>query len=359
MNVNIALNLLRRFVFWELVVVVSLVCPWTAIAEEPPEVLQKWLQPQQWERDTDGPILSLGESGDFDDTHLFAPSVARLEDEYYLWYSGSTGKVKERVFHLGLATSKDGRSFTKSNPNPVYQFGDGKHSIMTTTFLRKNDGTPIKEDGKLRMWFSSTDFTNPSGFHGLYESFSDDGIHWSDPNGPLLEAVYAPTILKEGDQYRMWYTDVSADPWCIRAAESHDGRAWDVHPKPVLEVSAKWEKSRLFYPCVMQTEGVYLMWYGSYWSDRPQTTAIGMAASVDGYTWFRNPDNPVLRPDSTRSWESHYTTSQSVIRDADGRFRIWYASRRQPPFVNKYFAINTAKWSGPEPLKSNSGTDGK
>jgi len=48
-----------------------------------------------------------------------------------------------------------------------------------------------------------------------------------------------------------------------------------------------------------------------------------------------------------RPWESHYTTSQSVIRNADGSFRIWYASREQPPFVNNYFAINTATCRGP------------
>jgi hypothetical protein len=32
------------------------------------------------------------------------------------------------------------------------------------------------------------------------------------------------------------------------------------------------------------------------------------------------------------------------MRLDDGSFRIWYASRRKPPFVNKYFAINTAVW---------------
>jgi hypothetical protein len=28
----------------------------------------------------------------------------------------------------------------------------------------------------------------------------------------------------------------------------------------------------------------------------------------------------------------------------DGRFRIWYASRKAPPFHNLYFAINSAVW---------------
>src|SRR5262245_23640417 len=40
--------------------------------DEPPRELARWLGPQQWERDTAGPILSLGAAGDFDDMHIFA-----------------------------------------------------------------------------------------------------------------------------------------------------------------------------------------------------------------------------------------------------------------------------------------------
>jgi hypothetical protein len=273
--------------------------------------------------------------------------VANLDGTYHLWYCGSTGIVAERVFDLGLATSRDGRRFEKHSPNPVFRFGDGKHSILTATLLRRPDGSLLRENGKLRMWFSSTHFAGETGHHALYESQSSDGVHWSAPSASLLDHVYAPTILKEGRNYRMWYTDVSGDPWVMRLATSTDGQRWRVHPDPVLQPESQWEKSRLFYPAVLKADGVYLMWYGSYWSDRRNTTAIGLAASLDGYQWYRNPHNPVLRPVAERPWESHYTTSQSVIRQADGSFRIWYASRKQPPFVNKYFAINTATWEGP------------
>lgn len=312
-----------------------------------PDKLQKWLLPQLWKRDTDGPIIELGKTGSFDDTHLFAPCVARLDDGYHLWYSGSQGTVAERVFDLGLATSTNGRDFTKHPRNPVFHFGDRKHSILTATLLRLPDGSVLREDGKLRMWFSSTYFSGGTGHHALYETFSLDGVAWEAPSEALLDGVYAPTILKEGNEYRMWYTDVSGPVWVIRLATSTDGRRWIVHPDPLLKPEADWERSRLFYPAVLKADGVYLMWYGSYWSERPNTTAIGMAASLDGHRWFRNPHNPVLRPDPQRPWESHYTTSQSVLRNQDGSFRVWYASRKKPPFVNKYFALNTATWQGP------------
>jgi hypothetical protein len=78
-----------------------------------------------------------------------------------------------------------------------------------------------------------------------------------------------------------------------------------------------------------------------------QKTALGFAVSRDGRQWTKSPHNPVLQPDENRPWESHYVTSQSLIRMADGSWRIWYASRTKPPFVHKYFAIGTAKWKGP------------
>src|SRR4029079_19132529 len=60
--------------------------------------------------------------------------------------------------------------------------------------------------------------------------------------------------------------------------------------------------------------------------------------------------NPVHRPDPSRPWESNYVGSGCVMRLPDGSFRYWYASRKQPPFNNLYFAINTAHWSGPAPF---------
>ncbi len=321
-------------------------------ARDIPDSLKRWLQPQDWQRDTAGPVLSLGEARAFDDTHIFAPCVARRDGEYMLWYSGSTGAVAQRGFSLGMATSKDGRGFARSSHGPVLKFSDGKRSVLTATLLRDPDGTPIAENGRLRMWFSATDFTDGTGRHALYESTSQDGAQWGEPSEALLEGVYAPTIIKETtddgeDAYRMWYTDVSSGDWTIRTATSQDGREWDVHPDSVLTAEAEWEQNRLFYPTVLKVDGVYLMWYGSYWSARANTTAIGFAVSSDGIHWHRNPHSPVLTPVEDRAWESHYTTSQSVIRQDDGSFRIWYASRKQPPFVNKYFAINTAIWAGP------------
>lgn len=319
-----------------------------ACADEPSSQVAHWLQPQVWQRDNDGPVLSLGKKGEFDDTHMFAPMVAVENGEHMLWYCGSQGDVANRVFQMGLATSQGGAHFAKQSMNPVFSFEDKAHSVLTPTLLKNVDGTPIREKGKLRMWFSSTAFKAGGKVHTLHEATSVDGKKWSAPSQPQLEDIYAPTVITESGKYRMWYTDVKNEPWIFRYAESDDGKQWHVAPDPILTMTQKWEKGRLFYPTVIKVDDIYLMWYGSYWSARPQTTALGFAASSDGIHWHKHPQNPVLRPDPSRNWESHYVTSQSVIRYADGRFRIWYASRKSPPFINKYFAINTATWLGPK-----------
>lgn len=58
--------------------------------QQPPELVP-WLTDQKWHRDVDGPVLSLGSPGEFDDTHIFAPTVARENGKYLMWYCGSRG----------------------------------------------------------------------------------------------------------------------------------------------------------------------------------------------------------------------------------------------------------------------------
>lgn len=319
--------------------------------------LRRWLGPQVWQRDAEGPILSLGEAGQFDDTHIFAPSVARDEGRFLLWYCGSRGfahdlakvrKPDERVFKLGLATSSDGKRFQRHMANPVFALDDPKRSILTPSVLRNADGSILREAGKMRMWFSSGTLGGGGRVQAIQETSSTDGIHWSEPSPVEIERAYAPTVIKTDVGYEMWYTVPGSYPWLMNHARSDDGKQWQVTPQPVLKVTQEWEHLLQIYPNVMKIGKVYLMWYASYLTSDRETTAIGFAASTDGVTWHKHPRNPVLRPDPARSWESHYVSSHSVMRLPDGSFRIWYASRKAPPFNNLYYALNTAHWTGPD-----------
>jgi hypothetical protein len=220
--------------------------------------------------------------------------------------------------------------------------------VLTPTLLRHPDGSAHRQDGKYRMWFSASDLTTEGGLYTLHETTSLDGLTWAAPSEPQLEHVYAPTIIVEDGVYRLWYTDVEREPWSIRYAESDDGCDWRATADAVLVIDQLWEHQRLFYPTVLKADGQYVMWYGSYShaAGQEMRTALGCAVSEDGRYWHKNPHNPVFGPEPLNEWESHYTTSQSVLRLRDGSWRIWYASRQAPPFDHKYFAMGTARWTG-------------
>jgi hypothetical protein len=338
--------------------------PRAIAADEVPPQIKPWLVPQKWQRDTDEPALSLGEKGAFDDTHMFAPMVARDGQRFLMWYCGSRGFAydlskertpDERVFSLGLATSDDGKRFMRSGTAPAFSLDDKRRSVLTPTVLRNPDGSLVREDGKLRMWFSSATFSGGGAVQSIQETTSADGVSWSQPSEVQIERAYAPSVIKTDAGYEMWYTVPGKYPWLMMHARSDDGRRWSTSKESVLNVSQDWERYVQIYPSVMKIGDVYLMWYASYWKgeqsaadeDVRNKTAIGFAASLDGERWYKHPQNPVLRPDPRRSWESHYASSQSVVRLADGSFRIWYASRKAPPFKNLYFSLNTAHWAGP------------
>ena len=202
------------------------------------------------------------------------------------------------------------------------------------------------------MWFSSCHFPSRSTRHSLHETNSLDGLAWEEPSGAQVEDAYAPTIIRDGCIYRMWFTDLRTEPWSFRTAQSDDGHHWTVAHDAVMQVDQEWEHKRLFYPTVLKLGEVYLMWYGSYSNspDAALTTALGFATSYDGIHWRKSDRNPVFGPDRSRQWESHYTTSQSILCLPDGSLRMWYASRPEPPFEHKYFAIGTARWASPGPI---------
>lgn len=324
-------------------------CPWCLSGDnDVPEKLRPWLGEQTWRRDVEGPILSLGKPGEFDDQHIFAPAVIEEGGEFKLMYSGSQGDPANRVFRLGLATGHDGKRFQKHDKNPVFAMADQKHSVLTPTILRDGDGKVVREEGKLRMWFASATL-GKGGLHTLHEATSSDGVAWSEPSSVLLENAYSPSVLKTEKGYEMWYCDVTKRPWIIRYAKSEDGRKWNVAPGAVLTLSQDWENEIVLYPSVLKIDGVYLMWYGSYdRAIRRETTAIGFAASLDGQKWYKHPANPVIRPEKSHPWESNYVGNGCVMRLSDGSFRYWYSSRTAPPFRNLYYALGTVHWAGPK-----------
>jgi hypothetical protein len=88
-----------------------------------------------------GQVLAPGTSGIWDDTRVAQPWVVKEGGKYYMWYTGSgTGHTND----MGLATSTDGSTWTKSPGNPI---------IDQTNYVA--DASVIFDGTNWNLWYQS------------------------------------------------------------------------------------------------------------------------------------------------------------------------------------------------------------
>jgi predicted GH43/DUF377 family glycosyl hydrolase len=189
------------------------------------------------------------------------------------------------------------------------------------------DLTILKDDQGIHMWFSWRPQKSIAYVHSL------DGIHWTEPRielGPNSATswendINRPSVVKQPDGYHMWYTgqvrgpERSGNSW-IGHATSLDGHSWTrTSDQPVLSPEEPWEKVAVMCPQVLwdETEQLYKMWYSG--GEQYEPNAIGYATSKDGRTWLKHSSNPIFAPNADTSWEKHKVTACQVIRQGD-----WY-----------------------------------
>ena len=113
---------------------------------------------------------------------------------------------------------------------------------------------------------------------------SADGVVWSAdgdallaPNLPDEYALGRPSVVRDGDLYRMWYSIRShSRPYRIGYAESADGLAWTRRDEEVgIAKSAEgWDSEMICYPAVIDAGGRRLMFYNG---NRHGATGFGVA----------------------------------------------------------------------------------
>lgn len=179
-----------------------------------------------------GPVLARGAGGEWDGADALNPSVVRRGGEYFNFYSGFDG----RTWHTGLATSGDGVSW-----------------------------------------------------HKLGRVLSPDARAWE---GDYIAAN--GSALWHGGEFWYWYQAGPKERPRIALARSRDGRAWEKHPRPVLETGPRgsWDERGLGDPYVVRLEPYFYMYYLG--QDRARRQRLGVARSADGVSWRKLRANPVL-----------------------------------------------------------------
>ena len=121
------------------------------------------------------PIVDLGPEGAFDSVLVCLPCVVRDGGEYKLWYSGYDGKT----WRIGLATSRDGISFTKHPENPVLNIDRNNWDSHGVGYCA------VLEEEVYKMWYVGFDENNAClGFARLDPPLPRFAVHGDVPVRP-------------------------------------------------------------------------------------------------------------------------------------------------------------------------------
>jgi hypothetical protein len=222
------------------------------------------------------PILPFGAPGTFDDDGVMPSFAVRENGRVLLYYSGwNRGVTVPYRNSVGIAVSEDdGNTFRRLYEGPVLERCPLEPYIAVTPSI-------LREGDLWRMWYiSGVRWTEVEGkFEPVYVikyASSRDGVAWDRPNHLCIppahdeEAFSHPTVIRDGDRYRMWYCfRGSADyrdgagAYRIGYAESPDGLDWrrmddvcglDVGHEP-------WASTMTCYPFVLPIDGRIVMFF--------------------------------------------------------------------------------------------------
>ena len=217
-------------------------------------------------------------------------------------------------------------TFEKYGTSPV--FGNAETG---TVF----DGYVWMDGGRYRMDFSWR------GKKACAVTFSDDGIHWSEPVITLAndlatgweDDLNRNCVLKVGDVYKMWYTGQARGYSYIGYAESCDGIHFERRSaEPIMIPELPWERESVMNPCVLFENGVYRMWYSAGETYEPNVNAY--AESIDGIHWIKSRINPIFTKNKHNVYEQNRVGGCHVIHTEDMGYLMFYIG---------YEDINTAR----------------
>jgi hypothetical protein len=252
--------------------------------------LRLWEGPEDYLPVLAPPALREGEltegvrRADFDAMAAFGVSVVDDGGSYRMYYTGWAGDdrargggVFEKVgFRIGLATSSDGRRWSKQRG------AAGSGAVLGTG--------PDREDAL---------------------------------------GAGQPFVVKDGAGLRMWYEGYDGVAWRILTATSADGVAWTKQGVALAPGPAgAWDKDGARDPVVVRRRDRLELWYQG-WSDG--VARVLRATSPDGRTWTRVPGEVRLAP--AAGGAIHV---DSVLARPDGSALVFFARQETSDLGRKF-----------------------
>ena len=245
-------------------------------------------------------------------------------------------KTKQKPSGQGEDGVKFDRSmveFTPYKANPVFQ-GTG-----TDTWDKqiRERGFILKEGGEYKMWY--TGYTEDSEPMYLGYATSDDGINWSrysdEPifNGKWTEDMF---VFKDGGKYYM-YAEGTHD--IAHLLTSADGVNWEEQGDLViLETSGEPIPGPYGTPAVWIEDEIWYLFY------ERNDLGIWLATSEDKKTWMNVQDEPVIMM-GPEAYDEGAVAANQVVKH-EGKYYLYYHGSSNPdwadPNANALWTSNVA-----------------
>jgi hypothetical protein len=215
------------------------------------------------------PTIALGPNKDSGwEDEVNRPVVLKLGDSYRMWY---TGQAKGKSW-IGYATSKDGKTWTRAGDKPVLspQQPWEKVAVMCPHVLYDAD---TKE---YRMWYSGGEQYEPDAIGyatskdgKTWTRHEKNPVFRSDPKREWEKhKVTACQVVKHGDWYYLFYIgfrDIHHAQ--IGLARSKDGiGGWERHTaNPLIRPGqGKWDTDAVYKPYAIFDGKKWLLWYNGH-----------------------------------------------------------------------------------------------
>lgn len=236
------------------------------------------------------PVLSPGEPGRFDESGVIPCEVVDIVGRPALYYGGIS-TTDDGAFRClsGLAYLDDDlRTATRGLTTPLLDPNEDDPGGGGVACVRRDEGR-----GMFRMWYESRSKGSAAdgraGFV-IRHAVSSDGVRWTRGNEACIggddDGSYTsnPSVLIEGNAYRMWYSYKDEGRYRIGYAESRDGGTWVRRDdRAGLEPSADgWDGEEVAYPSVFVHGPDLFMLYNGNQYGRTGFGIARLAREADG-----------------------------------------------------------------------------
>lgn len=250
---------------------------------------------------------------------------------FRMYYAGSSStQVNESLWDqwvTGIATSRNSLEWRGPDDYEQILFAqklmegdvinpDEQSKIFDAVYAV--DACVIKDGPGYKCWYMGWNgevehvgggITRKKNFRIGYAS-STDGWQWNKQPGAVLSGE-DPFVIKENNNYRMWYVENEGQSRKIHYAVSSDGLSWT--KKGAVTGFTEQEAQN---PVIIKRAGQYELWYQGKYNNASQTH-IGRAVSADGVSW-KKVNDLTLHPEAPQR-AGRYSPWTSVSPDAGGK----------------------------------------